>query len=131
MWSTYKDWSYDRMSELLSVVIENYIIKWEPIWSKFLHSLEKLDYAPSTIRKYLNHLEQSWFVHQPYYSSWRIPTLDWIAIYLNTYINDPSQNDEEDVSLDVSQARYSLRSIFECNWKVYDLVVVLFFRYDE
>jgi len=49
----------EKHTHLLSVVIDNYISKGEPIGSKYLHSLDKIDYAPSTLRKYLNLLEKS------------------------------------------------------------------------
>ena len=48
----------EKLKKLLSVVIENYIDKGDPIGSKFLYSLDDTDYAPSTLRKYLNILEQ-------------------------------------------------------------------------
>lgn len=44
---------------LLDIVIEHYISKGDPIGSKFLHSLNDVQYAPSTLRKYLNVLEKS------------------------------------------------------------------------
>jgi len=66
----------DKLLQLLDVVIENYIDKGDPIGSKFLHTLDDVDYAPSTLRKYLNLLEQSGLVYQPYNSSGRIPTIE-------------------------------------------------------
>ena len=48
----------DTLKELLSIVVENYIDKGDPIGSKFLYSLDDMEYAPSTLRKYLNILEQ-------------------------------------------------------------------------
>jgi transcriptional regulator of heat shock response len=47
-----------KLLGLLSIVIDTYIKKGDPVGSKFLHSLELTDYAPSTLRKYLNQLEQ-------------------------------------------------------------------------
>ncbi|MBU1758580.1 hypothetical protein KKG31_05590 [Patescibacteria group bacterium] len=64
-----------KLLALLDVVIDNYICKGEPVGSKFLHSLEDIEYAPSTLRKYLNVLEKSGMVYQPYNSSGRIPTV--------------------------------------------------------
>lgn len=65
----------DKLKQLLSIVIENYIHKGDPIGSKFLHSLENTEYAPSTLRKYLNLLEKEGLLYQPYNSSGRIPTV--------------------------------------------------------
>ena len=61
---------------LLSIVIDTYINKGDPVGSKFLHSLELTDYAPSTLRKYLNQLEKDGLVYQPYNSSGRLPTVE-------------------------------------------------------
>jgi heat-inducible transcriptional repressor len=64
-----------KLLALLDVVIDNYINKGEPVGSKFLHSLEDTEYAPSTLRKYLNMLEKAGMVYQPYNSSGRVPTV--------------------------------------------------------
>ncbi len=64
-----------KLLALLDVVVDNYINKGEPVGSKFLHSLDDTEYAPSTIRKYLNMLEKAGMVYQPYNSSGRVPTL--------------------------------------------------------
>lgn len=47
-----------KLLALLDVVIDTYISKGEPIGSKFLHSLGDVEYAPSTLRKYLHILEE-------------------------------------------------------------------------
>jgi heat-inducible transcriptional repressor len=69
--------SNDTLLQILHVVIDHYITKGEPIGSKFLSTLEgtEMDYAPSTLRKYLHQLEESGMVYQPYNSSGRIPTV--------------------------------------------------------
>lgn len=124
----------DKLIDLLTVVIDNYISKWEPIGSKFLHSLELVEYAPSTLRKYLNLLEKAWFVYQPYNSSWRIPTLDGLAVYLDSYMatkKTEKPQKEDSFTLDVDMARGNLRWIIESVWKVVDGVVVWFLRNDE
>jgi len=64
-----------KLVRLLKVVVENYITKGEPVGSKFLHSLDDNEYAPSTLRKYLNTLEKEGLVFQSYNSSGRIPTV--------------------------------------------------------
>ena len=71
----------EKLLALLDIVIDNYINKWEPVGSKFLNSLEEIDDAPSTLRKHLNQLEKQWMVYQPYNSSWRIPTVDWLKLH--------------------------------------------------
>ncbi len=124
-----------KLMSLLNVVIDNYISKWEPIGSKYLHSLEETNYAPSTIRKYLNLLEQSGLVYQPYNSSGRIPTVTWLVKYIEQCINEihiedtPEQFDS--IELDIEYARMSLRNMTESLGKFVDGVVVGFLPNDE
>jgi len=59
----------EKLLSLLNIVIDHYISKGDPVGSKFLHSLKDVDYAPSTLRKYLNLLEKAGLVYQPYNSS--------------------------------------------------------------
>ena len=69
-----------KLLALLDTVIECYLDKGEPVGAKFLNSLEVVDYAPSTLRKYLNILEKQGMVYQPYNSSGRIPTPQWLDL---------------------------------------------------
>ena len=72
----------DKLLSLLDLVVDQYISSGEPVWSKSLNSLENVEYAPSTLRKYLNLLEKSGFVYQPYNSSGRVPTVTWLSAYI-------------------------------------------------
>lgn len=119
-----------KLLELLKIVIENYISRWEPVGSKFLNSLEDITYAPSTLRKYLNELEWGWYLYQPYHSAGRLPTIKWFSNYLDDLLIN-----EEDLSSDFNfnakMARNSLRFIVESLWKSTDWVVVGFLKNDE
>ncbi len=119
----------DKIRYLLDLVIENYIDKWEPIWSKFLYSLDETEYAPSTLRKYLNFLEKEWLLYQPYNSAWRIPTIKW----LSNYIDDIMEDDYEisDMTFDIKYARNWLRYLIETLWNSVDGTVVWFLKNDE
>ena len=77
-----------KLLALLDTVIDCYLDKGEPVGSKFLNSLEAVDYAPSTLRKYLNALEKQGMVYQPYNSSGRIPTLQWLSAYLDSRLSE-------------------------------------------
>ena len=129
----------DTLLQILHVVIDHYITKWEPIGSKFLSTLDSvdMDYAPSTLRKYLHQLEESGMVYQPYNSSWRIPTVQWLSTYLDTFLSELTDSDWEDESeqfsfeLDIELARSSLRGITENLGKMVDGVVVGFLSNDE
>lgn len=131
--------SNETLLQLLHVVIDNYITKGEPIGSKFLATIEgvEMDYAPSTLRKYLQQLESSGLVYQPYNSSGRIPTVQGLTTYLDTFLaqlTDPSQQDEDDsivFEFDIQMARSSLRGVIERLGEMVDGVVVGFLSNDE
>lgn len=116
-----------KLLALLDTVIETYLQKGEPVWSKFLNSLEAVDYAPSTLRKYLNILEKQGMVYQPYNSSGRIPTLQGLSAYVESTLAQSSQ----DIDLNLNSTRAELKSFVETLGEVTDGVVVGFIRNDE
>ena len=120
----------DKLKKLLSIVVENYIDKGDPIWSKFLHSLEDTAYAPSTLRKYLNILEQEWLLYQPYHSAWRIPTVKWMEMYMDTILA-VADEDHDHGHVDLDYARHDLRSIVQTLWDYMDGAVVWFLKEDQ
>ncbi len=121
----------EKLQHLLSLVIDQYIGKWEPIWSKFLNSLDDIDYAPSTLRKYLNVLEKEWLLYQPYNSSWRVPTLMWMSNYMDALLNLTEEEMKNDEQFDLNYARKDLRSIVEMLGKIVDWAAVWFLKEDE
>ncbi len=131
--------SNDKLLQILHVVIDHYITKGEPIGSKFLATIEwsDIDYAPSTLRKYLKQLEESGLVYQPYNSSGRIPTVDGLSAYLDDVLMGMTDTDDDEHSewfvfeFDVEMARSSLRGIVENLGKMVDGVVVWFLANDE
>ncbi|MDR2540865.1 MAG: hypothetical protein LBD11_03640 [Candidatus Peribacteria bacterium] len=117
----------EKLLALLDVVIDTYINKGEPIGSKFLNTLEDVEYAPSTLRKYLNILEKQGMVYQPYNSSGRIPTLDGLKIYIENYL---SQVEDETLN-EVVNARESIKELVEMLGSLVDGVIIGFLRNDE
>jgi len=118
-----------KLLGLLSIVIDTYINKGDPVGSKFLHSLELTDYAPSTLRKYLNQLEKDGLVYQPYNSSGRLPTVEWLSLYVDEILE--KEMTTFDLAFDVDYARHGLRYVIETLGKVADWAVVWFLRNDE
>lgn len=121
----------NKIKYLLYLVIDNYLNKWEPIWSKFLHSLDQTEYAPSTLRKYLNYLEKEWLVFQPYNSSWRIPTIKWLSSYIDQIILKDSNDSNQLLEIDLDITRKSLKWLVESVWKYIDWTLVGFIKDDE
>jgi transcriptional regulator of heat shock response len=116
-----------KLLALLDVVIDNYINKGEPVGSKFLHSLGDSEYAPSTLRKYLNVLEKAGMVYQPYNSSWRIPTVQGLSLYIDSYLT----HQEEEKVWEIKDVRKGLTFLVENMGGLVDGVVVGFIRNDE
>jgi len=116
-----------KLLALLDVVIDNYINKGEPVGSKFLHSLGDSEYAPSTLRKYLNQLEKAGMVYQPYNSSGRIPTVQWLTAYIQNYLVVQEDEKQEEVV----KVRSGLKQLVESIGNLADGVVVGFVRNDE
>ena len=116
-----------KLLALLDTVIDCYLDKGEPVGSKFLNSLEAVDYAPSPLRKYLNALEKQGMVYQPYNSSGRIPTLQWLSAYLDSRLSERP----DDFDLPLNDARKGLKTLVEALGEVSDGVVVGFIRNDE
>ncbi|MBF0981435.1 hypothetical protein HXK74_02255 [Candidatus Gracilibacteria bacterium] len=116
-----------KLLALLDTVIETYLQKGEPVGSKFLNSLGAIDYAPSTLRKYLNILEKQGMVYQPYNSSGRIPTLQGLSAYVESTLAQSPQ----DIDLNLNSTRAELKSFVEALGEVTDGVVVGFIRNDE
>jgi len=124
----------DKLKELLGIVIEHYITKGEPIGSKFLHSLEDSEYAPSTLRKYLNLLEKEGLLYQPYHSAGRLPTAQGLSNYIDTILavsQDERHEEMDEVEFDLDYARNDLRSIVETLGEYMDGAVVGFLKEDE
>ena len=107
---------------LLELVIEYFIKEGSPVGSKFLFDVEWINMAPSTIRKYLNILEKKWLVYQPYNSSWRIPTKEWINTYLLSIIP------QKKYDIVVINKKFNLRWFVE---KISELVDSVVFGYFE
>lgn len=120
----------NKLLALLDIVVENYIEKGWPVGSKYLHTLEEVKYAPSTLRKYLNLLEENGLVYQPYNSSWRIPTVEWISSYIDAF-QEESSTWLVPADLDTDMARNSLRYLIEKIGEWADGVVCGFLDNDE
>ena len=109
---------------LLELVIEYFIKEGSPVGSKFLFDVEDIKMAPSTIRKYLNILEKKWLVYQPYNSSWRVPTTEW----LNTYILSILPEEKNTKSIVKINQNFNLRWFIEQLWNLVDGVAFWYFE---
>lgn len=73
----------DRNILILRIIIEEYLKTWEVIWSKLLLSKFDLWVSSATVRWDMAKLEKLNLVFQPYNSAWRLPTTNWIRVYVD------------------------------------------------
>lgn len=121
----------DKLKSLLFTVVEIYIEKGDPVGSKLLCNSGKVDYASSTIRKYLHQLEEKELLTQPYHSAGRVPTREGMSKYIESLINEASSTKLSKVEFNTDYARNSLKFLVEKIWDYVDGVAVGFLRNDE
>jgi len=109
---------------LLELVIEYFVKEGSPVGSKFLFESEEIKMAPSTIRKYLNILEKKWLVYQPYNSSWRVPTIEWVNTYILSLL--PEEKSWKNI-IKINQD-FNLRWFVEEVWNLVDGVAFWYFE---
>jgi len=66
-------------------------------------------------------------VYQPYNSSWRIPTVQWLSIYIENYLS----HQEETKLTEITNVRKWLKYLVENIWSLVDGVVIGFIKNDE
>lgn len=64
----------DRQGQLLTHIIEEYVMTTEPVGSRLLAEKYSLNISPATIRNDMVLLEEEGFISQPHISAGRIPT---------------------------------------------------------
>lgn len=75
-----------RALTLLKTLVERYIAEGQPVGSRALSKLSKLDLSPTTIRNIMADLEEMGFVSSPHTSSGRIPTPRGYRVFVDTLL---------------------------------------------
>lgn len=75
-----------RALTLLKTLVERYIAEGQPVGSRALSKLSKLDLSPATIRNIMADLEEMGFVSSPHTSSGRIPTPRGYRVFVDTLL---------------------------------------------
>ncbi len=79
-----------RLSELLRLVVEDYVARGEPVGSQHLVDERRLDMSPATIRNWFTELETLGCLMQPHTSGGRIPTEKGFQAYVDLFIQRKS-----------------------------------------
>jgi heat-inducible transcriptional repressor len=101
-----------RQSELLALVIEQYVSTGQPVGSKLLVERAGLSVSPSTVRNELAELEARGLLTHPHTSAGRIPTEQGYRLYAAELLarQDPRPGS---FPLDMSDLRREIESVLE------------------
>ena len=84
-----------RKLEILFAIIENYQETGEPVGSRTISKLERLNFSPATIRNEIADLEEMGLIVQPHTSAGRIPTDEGYRLYVDRMLADQAKKAEE------------------------------------
>lgn len=73
----------ERKTEILKLIVEDYIKNAHPIASNYLLDNYKLDYSSATIRNEMFELENENYIQKPHFASGRVPTNKGYKYYVN------------------------------------------------
>ena len=93
----------NREQEVLSCIIQNFIVTASPVASKTLVERYRLNVSSATVRNAMNSLESKGLLDHPHTSSGRIPTEDGYRIYVNSLMQVSVLSREERQILDSIQ----------------------------
>lgn len=87
----------DRKSQLLKLVIENYIDTAEPVGSQFIIQHSDLGVSAATVRNDMRELEEEGYLTHPHTSAGRIPTETGYRFYVDSLmtIESPKKKTQE------------------------------------
>jgi len=72
-----------RKMDILKIIVEEYITTWEVTGSKSLLKKHDLKVSPATVRNDMASLEKIGLIFQPYNSAGRLPTTEWIRVFVD------------------------------------------------
>ena len=75
-----------RAQTLLNTLVERYIAEGQPVGSRVLSKLSRLELSPATIRNIMADLEEMGFVASPHTSAGRIPTPKGFRVFVDTLL---------------------------------------------
>ena len=84
-----------RKAEILYAIIKQYQETGEPVGSRTISKLEKLNFSPATIRNEMADLEEMGLIIQPHTSAGRIPTDKGYRLYVDKMLAEQAKKTEE------------------------------------
>lgn len=93
-----------RQKQVLTAIVDHYIVKAEPVSSKLLSASPILQASSATIRNTMAELEDMGFVEQPHASAGRLPTDLGYRTYINELMHLEALTEEEKRSIQTELA---------------------------
>ena len=87
---TYLD---ERKSELLEIIIRDYIKTARPVASARLVSEYRLDMSPASVRSSMLELDRLEYLEQPHHASGRVPTMNGYRFFVDKIAASPLEHD--------------------------------------
>lgn len=88
----------DRQTEILKILIEEYIESAEPVGSESLEKKHELGVSPATVRNEMVKLTQAGYLKQPHTSAGRIPTKEGFKFYVNQLMEEKKLSVADEVA---------------------------------
>ncbi|MEK9155653.1 MAG: hypothetical protein AAB839_03315 [Patescibacteria group bacterium] len=96
-----------RQSQILRLVVDEYVRTAEPVSSQSLCARHDLDCSPATVRNDMMALEEEGFVYSPHTSSGRVPTEEGYRYYLANFLRPKTPK----ASTELREAMDQVRSL--------------------
>ena len=90
----------DRLTKLLQVAVDEYILTAEPVGSQYLVERYHLTVSPATVRHWFVALEEAGYLTQPHTSGGRIPTEEGFRLYTELFVKSRPASKRERELLD-------------------------------
>lgn len=90
----------ERKLKILSAIVEQYIVTGEPVGSKALLDVLKMNISPATIRNEMAALEQMGYLEQPHTSAGRVPSFAGYRLYVDELMMKNTIPEEEKRMID-------------------------------
>jgi heat-inducible transcriptional repressor len=97
----------DRQSNILRLVVDEYVENALPVSSQLLCAKYDLDCSPATVRNDMTVLEDEGYLHQPHTSAGRVPTEEGYRYYLAKYLSPKAPK----VTSELREAMDQMRSL--------------------
>ncbi len=113
----------ERKYKILKGIVKKFVSTSKPISSKCFTDDEEFKVSSATIRNEMSKLEKEGLIHQPYTSSWRVPTVKWYKHFVKNLMNISKQ--EQDKLFEEFQTTKQKYFLAQAKKRIHDWVSIL------